>query len=82
MWTNMMNGQGWAGMGISMIGVAVFWILVLVLIVLLIGRLLGYGGRDDDRRPAKSALDILRERYAAGEIERDEYEQKKRDLGG
>jgi len=81
MWANMMNGQGWAGMGIGMIGVAVFWILVLVLIVVLIGRLLGYGGRDE-RRPAKSALDILRERYAAGEIEREEYEQKKRDLGG
>ena len=81
MWANMMNGQGWAGMGIGMIGVAVFWILILVLIVVLVGRLLGYGGRDD-RQPPKNALDILRERYAAGEIEREEYEQKKRDLGG
>jgi putative membrane protein len=81
MWTNMMNGQGWAGMGIGMIGMAVFWILILVLIVVLIGRLLGYGG-SDDRRQSKTALDILRERYAAGEIEREEYEQKKRDLGG
>lgn len=81
MWANMMNGQGWAGMGIGMIGMAVFWILIIVLIVVLIGRLLGSGGRED-RRPAKTALDILNERYAAGEIEREEYEQKKRDLGG
>ena len=27
-------------------------------------------------------LDLLEERYANGEIERDEYLQKKRDLGG
>jgi len=34
----------------------------------------GKGSRD------KSALEILRERYARGEINREEYEQKRRDL--
>lgn len=81
MWANMLNGQGWAGMGIGMIGMAVFWILILVLIVVLIGRLLSSAG-GHDKRHSKTALDILRERYAAGEIQREEYEQKKRDING
>lgn len=83
MWANMMNGQGWAGMGIGMIGMAAFWILIIVLIFVLVGRMLGFGsdvGRD--KRPEGTPLDIVRERYAAGEIQREEYEQKKRDLGG
>jgi putative membrane protein len=39
-------------------------------------------GRDFGRGPgeAGSALDILNERYARGEIGKEEFEQKKRDL--
>jgi putative membrane protein len=29
----------------------------------------------------KTPFEIVQERYARGEIDRDEYEQKKRDLG-
>ncbi len=32
--------------------------------------------------PARTALDIAKERYARGEISRDEFEQLKRDLEG
>jgi putative membrane protein len=44
------------------------------------------GGWDTPRSsyasPSSSALDILEARYAKGEIQRDEYLQKKQDLGG
>lgn len=39
----------------------------------------GPGPAPDSR---KQALDILEQRYAKGEIQRDEYLQKKQDLGG
>jgi putative membrane protein len=55
-----------------------FWLLVLVLIVVAIA-----GGFRTDRTQRRSgALDILEERYARGEIGRDEYLQKKQDITG
>jgi uncharacterized membrane protein len=43
------------------------------------------GRRDDGHaqsgaRPPRTPLEIARERYASGEISRDEFEQMKRDL--
>ncbi len=53
-----------------------FWVLVIVGLVLLVRWLIGQG-----RAPrTDTALDILRQRYARGEINREEFEAKKRDL--
>lgn len=57
-------------------------ILVIVGIVALIRSLLGYGVHGVRGRGRPPGLDVLEERYAKGEIQRDEYLQKKRDLGG
>lgn len=71
-------GMGWFG-GIFMI---VIWVLVIVGLVFLIKWLVQ--STKGDSEPAQGgssrALDILKERYARGEIDRQEFEEKKRDL--
>lgn len=60
-----------------------FWGLVLAGVVALVRALAGTGDRGTSRSPEnQSALDILAQRYARGEIDKAEYEQKRRDLGG
>ncbi|MFN3565061.1 MAG: SHOCT domain-containing protein [Burkholderiaceae bacterium] len=73
----MMNGYGmggWFGMGL-------WWIIVVVIVVVLGAWMFKRAG-DSPSAPRESARDILDKRYARGEIGRDEYEQKKRDLAG
>lgn len=65
----------WGGMGMLL-----FWGLLIVGIVMLARGSSGSGALRE-ARAEKSALDILKERHARGEIEREEFEQKKRDLG-
>lgn len=58
------------------------WILLIVGIVLLIVWLVRQSGSrsggSDDRE--ETALDILKKRYAKGEIGKEEFEQMKREL--
>jgi putative membrane protein len=64
-------------------GMTFFWILVIIGIVFLIKWLVEQG-RPSKKEPegGESALDILKKRYARGEIEKEEFEQKKKDLMG
>jgi len=78
-WDHMGGGAGW-GMGFGGIFMILFWVVIIVAVVMLVKWLAGGSSRIDLPRE-KSALDILKERYARGEIGKDEFEQKKRDLG-
>jgi len=40
------------------------------------------GGSDDGVRRARTARDILDERYARGEIDREEYQRRRNDIAG
>lgn len=63
-----------------------FWFLILALLIAAVVWLFRRNDRSSGERPPLSrhppALDVLEERYARGEIDRDEYLQKKRDLTG
>jgi putative membrane protein len=67
----------WGAWGFGMmLMMLVFWGLIIVGLVLGIRWLLSQGreSRSD------TAMDILRQRYARGEIDREEFEARKRDL--
>lgn len=72
-WGGWMPGFGWILM-------LLFWALVILGVAALVKWLAG-GMGENRRPPEKGALQILEERYARGEIGREEFEQKKHDLG-
>lgn len=67
---------GWLMMAFMML----FWIVVVGGIVWLVVYLTRRSGRGQGTSAPDSALDILNQRYARGEISKDEYEQMKRDI--
>lgn len=67
----------WGAWGIGMmLFMLLFWGLVIAAIVLGIRWLISQGKQS----PSDSALEILRQRYARGEINKEEFEARKRDL--
>jgi len=67
----------WGAWGVGMMLMMVlFWVLIIVAVVLGIRWVLGQGkeSRTD------SALEILCQRYARGEINKEEFESKRKDL--
>jgi putative membrane protein len=77
---HMMWGGGWFLMPLMMI----FWIGLLVGAVVLIVRWLGASGRIEPRsgKAGAGALDILRARFAKGDIDKAEFEERRALLEG
>jgi putative membrane protein len=69
---------GWGfGGGFGMI---VFWALIVLLIVLAVRGFRGGSDRTVSVPPANSALQVLQERFARGEIDKTEYEERRKVL--
>jgi putative membrane protein len=71
-----MHDYGWSNMG----GMWIFWLLILALIVGTVWRASRHlSGRGPSER-SESPQDILKKRYARGEIDKNEYEERLREL--
>jgi putative membrane protein len=75
---HMHGDYGWGmGFGFGWIFMIVFWALVIVGIVYFVKTISGSAKKEDH---GETALDILKKRYAKGEISREEFEKIRDDL--
>lgn len=72
---------GWGFGGFGMLFMFVFWVLIIVGVVLVVRWLIEQGKPAGGAEAAgESALEILKKRYARGEIGKEEFETKRKDL--
>jgi len=70
-------GMGWFGM----IFMLAFWVLVVIVLIFLVKWLIqATSGKKATPTISNRGLEILKERYARGEIDKAEFDSKKRDL--
>ncbi len=84
------TGWGWGMMGSGMMGFGWGWWMPVVMVgfwglvvwgIIALVRGSGVCCVPSQQVSKESALDILRNRYAKGEIDREEFESKRKDLG-
>jgi putative membrane protein len=68
--------MGWGGDFFMII----IWAMIIIGIVLLIRWIVASSAKGEGGGAGESPMDILKRRYAAGEIGREEFEEKKKDL--
>ncbi len=75
MWSHMSTyGGGW-GMGFGMV---LLGVLIIIGIVAMVRWTSGSGPHSSPH--SKSALDVLKDRYARGEIDKQKFEEKRHDV--
>jgi putative membrane protein len=68
--------MGWGGMGFGWI----IWIIILAIIIWAVIRIANTSQNRRSNNSGETPLDILKKRYARGEISKEQYEQMKKDL--
>ena len=72
----------WLGKGFGLFGwlmVLLFWILIIVGVVVVVRWIMDQG-KPNWLRTEETALDILKKRYASGEIDKEQFETMRREL--
>jgi putative membrane protein len=77
----MWDGMGNFGWGFGMFVMALFWLVLAVALVWIVRAIWDRRTVREGPGPrAESPLEILQRRYARGEIDRTEFEEKRKDL--
>lgn len=74
----MFGHDGWLGFGGGFMWL--FWLLIIVVLIAVAKMAMGTGTGSSAPRD-ESPLDILKKRYARGEIDEEEFEKRRRELG-
>ncbi len=74
------EGWGWGGMILGPLMMILFIALIVVVVVLAV-RWLGGAAHLPAAPPGRTPLDILKERFARGEIDKADFEERRRTLG-
>ena len=81
---NYYGHMGGFGFGFGWIFMLIFWGLVIWAIFALVRGVSGHGccghNHGENRHKDNNALNILKERYAKGEVSKEEFEKMKKDL--
>ncbi len=82
MWSQYMFGYGWGGMLVGSLMMLLFWGSLIALVVIAVRAFTGSGSSSNTGQAGSSetALNILKKRYARGEINKEEYEGIRRNL--
>lgn len=73
--------HGWGGYGgVWMVASLLFWVLVIVAVVVLVVWLVRRTGAPGAPRTGDDPTTVLKQRYAHGEITREQYLQMKQDI--
>ncbi len=75
-----MMGYGFDMFGLGSIWMVLFWIAIIALVIWAVVRLTSKTTNTPTSTPPASALDILKKRYARGEITKEQFEEMRRDL--
>jgi len=76
----MMYGPGEGAWGFVMMFMSLLFLALIAVGVVLVVRSFSHGGQASSRGDGNRALDILDERFARGEIDQQEYEERRRTL--
>ncbi len=72
-------GVGFFGMFFGWVFMLAFWVLIIWGIIMLIQWVVRQGSQASEKKDS-GAMAILEERYAKGEISKEEFKEKKKDL--